>query len=85
MRRTVENGQMLTALALIELFKQDKPVYAVGTYGQWRELQTLPDFLRQQPKLLYRQTGLPDSPGKDWVVIANRAAPAAASQPAGKG
>jgi hypothetical protein len=83
MQRTVENGQILTALALIDLFKQDKPVYAVGTFGQWNELQTLPDFLRQQPRLLYRQSGFGE-PGKDWVVIANRAAPAATSKDPGE-
>lgn len=82
MRPTSENGQFLTALALIQLLRQDKPVYVVGTYGQWNDLQALPDFLKVKPRILYRQRGFTEdqSPGKEWIIFANRAAPA--TQPA---
>jgi hypothetical protein len=83
MRRTVENARMVTAAALIDLFKQDKAVYVVATYDKWSDLtMLLPDFVRLRPQLLYRQTGFTEDPGKDWVLIANRAAPVAAMQAA---
>jgi 4-amino-4-deoxy-L-arabinose transferase len=83
MRRTSENAQALTALALIDLFKQDKPVYVIATYGQWVDLTTLlPDFVKLRPQMLHRQTGFTDDPGKDWVVIANLAAAAPTTQAA---
>jgi 4-amino-4-deoxy-L-arabinose transferase len=82
MRRTAENAQIVTALALIDLFKQDRPVYVIATYDQWDKLTTLlPDFVKLRPQLLYRQTGFTEDPGKDWVLIANRAA-ATATMPA---
>jgi 4-amino-4-deoxy-L-arabinose transferase len=86
-RSTSENGQMLTAMALIRLFRQNQPVYVVGTYAQWNDLvETLPEFVKLRPQLLYRQTGFTEgqSPGKDWVVIGNRACPPVATQPAGQ-
>ncbi len=77
MRDSDENRQVLTGLALVEQFRQDRPVYAVAEYWHWQGLQSMPAFTSLKPKLLYRQGVYADNPSKDWVLLANRTASAA--------
>ncbi len=67
-------GQIITAKALIELFKQPKPVYILTDYRNWQMLDMVDQFRALHPQLLFRQTGYEEDPTRDLVIFTNSAA-----------